>query len=197
MDVTYRKAHNKECSILAEYIYSASNGVLDYLFKDTVPGMTVIQLLTFGLEDEQKYNSYKGVIVAEYNNKVIGMLQAYSYIHHEIDDEMRAFIPRERLEQFEEFYNSRVDNSFLINAMYVDEKHRRKGIANHLISIAREEAKSCGFEKLSLFVLADNTPAQQLYYSNGFIHEKDIEFDDAVKFNHEGRLYLMSCDIGK
>jgi len=87
MDVTYRKAHNKECSILAEYIYSASNGVLDYLFKDTVPGMTVIQLLTFGLEDEQKYNSYKGVIVAEYNNKVIGMLQAYSYIHHEIDDE--------------------------------------------------------------------------------------------------------------
>jgi len=194
MDIIYRKAHNNECSMLAEYIYYASEGVLDYLFKDTIPGMTVTQLLTYGLEDEQRYNYYESVMVAEYNNNIIGMLQAYSSIHHKIDDEMRSFIPGERLEKFEEFYNSGVDNSLLINAMYVDEKYRRKGIANKLISLVREEAKSYGLDKLSLFVLADNTSAQKLYHSNGFKTVKEIGFNDAAKINHEGGFYLMSCD---
>lgn len=194
MDITYRKAYNNECSILAEYIYYASDGVLDYLFKDTIPGMTVNQLLTFGLEDEQRYNSYKGVIVAEYNHKIIGMIQAYSNIHHKIDDEMRSFIPGERLEQFEDFYKSRVDNSFLINAMYVDEKYRRKGIASKFIAMIREVAKSYGFDKLSLFVLSDNTSAQKLYHCNGFEIVKEIAFNDSARINHEGSFYLMSCD---
>ncbi|MGS0763761.1 GNAT family N-acetyltransferase [Syntrophomonas curvata] len=195
MDIAYRKAYNSECPMLAEYIYYASDGVLDYLFKDTISGMTVTQLLIFGLEDEQRYNSFKGVIVAEYNDKIVGMIQAYSNMHHKIDDEMRSFIPEERLEQFEEFYNSRVDNSFLINAMYVDEKYRRKGIASRLISTVREEAKSCGFDKLSLFVLSDNISAQKLYQYNGFKSVKEITFNDSAKINHEGGFYLMLCDI--
>ncbi len=195
MNITYRKAHNNECSMLAEYIYYASDGILDYLFNDTIPNMTVTQLLTFGLADEQRYNSYKGVIVAEYNYKIIGMIQAYSNIHHKIDDEMRSFIPMKRLERFNEFYNSRVDNSFFINAMYVDEEYRRKGIANKLISLVREEAKSCGFDKLSLFVLSDNISAQKLYHYNGFKTVKEIAFNDSAKIKHEDGFYLMSCDI--
>lgn len=195
MDITYRDAQNSDCPILAEFIYYASDGVLDYLFKDTIPDMTVTQLLTFGLEDEQRYNSYKGVMVAEYNHSIIGMIQAYSNIHHRIDDEMRSFIPGERLEQLKEFYDSRIDNSFLINAMYVDEKFRRKGIANQLMAMVREEARSLGFDKLSLFVLSDNTPAQKLYHSNGFKTVKEIAFNDSAKVNHEGGFTLMACDI--
>lgn len=195
MDITYRNAQTKDCPMLAEYIYYASDGVLDYLFKGTIPGMTVTQLLTFGLEDEQRYNSYKGIILAEYNQKLIGMIQAYSYIHHKIDDEMKSFIPGERLEQFKEFYDSRVDNSLLINAMYVDENFRRKGIANKLLSTVKEDARSMGFDKLSLFVLSDNMPAQKLYYSNGFKIVKEIIFNDSAKINHEGGFNLMACDI--
>ncbi len=191
MDIVYRNAQNNDCPMLAEFIYYASDGVLDYLFKDTIPDLTVTQLLTFGLEDEQRYNSYKGVIVAEYNHSIIGMIQAYSNMHHKIDDEMRSFIPGERLEQFKDFYDSRVDNSLLINAMYVDEKFRRKGIANKLISMVKEEARSMDFDKLSLFVLSDNLPAQKLYHSNGFKIVKEIVFNDSAKINHEGGFNLM------
>lgn len=195
MDIVYRNAQIDDCPMVAEFIYYASDGVLDYLFKDTIPNMTVTQLLTFGLEDEQRYNSYKGVIVSEYSQSIIGMIQAYSNIYHEIDDEMRSIIPGERLEQFKEFYDSRVDNSLLINAMYVDEKFRRKGIANKLIAMVREEARSLGFDKLSLFVLADNMPAQELYHSNGFKTMKKIAFNDSAIINHEGGINLMACDI--
>lgn len=195
MDIVYRNAKNNDCPVLAEFIYYASDGVLDYLFKDTIPDLTVTQLLTFGLEDEQRYNSYKGVIVAEYNDNIVGMIQAYSEVHHKIDDEMRSFIPGERLEQFKEFYDSRVDNSILINAMYVDEKYRRKGIANKLISMVKEEARSMGFDKLSLFVLSDNMPAQNLYLSTGFKTVKEIMFNDSDNINHENGFNLMACDI--
>lgn len=195
MDIIYRKAQYSDCPIVAQYIYYASDGLLDYLFKDAIPDMTVTQLLTYGLADEQRYNSYKGVIIAEYNQQIIGMLQAYSHIHHQIDDEMRAIIPGERLEQLREFYDSSVDNSLLINAMYVDEKFRRQGIASQLISMVREEASSLGFDKLSLFVLADNTPAQELYRSTGFKTVKEVAFNDAAKINHAGGIDLMVCDI--
>lgn len=194
MNITYRNAQYNDSPILAEYIYYASDGLLDYLFKDTIPDMTVTQLLTYGMQDEQRYNSYKSVIVAEYNQKIIGMIQAYSNTHHKIDDEMRAIIPGERLEQLKEFYSSGVDNSLLINTMYVDEKFRRQGIAKKLISMVREEARFLGFDKLSLFVLSDNIPAQKLYDSNGFTTVKDIMFNDSVKINHEGGIYLMVCD---
>lgn len=82
-----------DCAKIAEYIYYASDGLLDYLFKDTIPDMTVTQLLTYGLQDEQRYNSYKSVFLAEYDRQIIGMLQAYSNTHHKIDDEMRSIIP--------------------------------------------------------------------------------------------------------
>ncbi|MEQ8176025.1 MAG: GNAT family N-acetyltransferase [Syntrophomonadaceae bacterium] len=195
MVITYRSAQNNDCPILAEYIYFASDGVLDYLFKDTIADITVTQLLTFGLEDEQRYNSYKGIVVAEHNQQIVGIIQAYSNIHHQIDDEMRYFIPGERLDQFREFYDSRVDNSLLINAIYVDEKFRRQGIANQLISMVREEASSLDFDELSLFVFSDNIPAQKLYYSNGFKTVKEIAFNDSVKINHEGVIHLMACAI--
>jgi len=195
MDITYRKAQYSDCPMVAEYIYYASDGLLDYLFKDAIPDMTVTQLLTYGLADVERHNSYKGVVVAESNKQIIGMLQAYSTIHHQIDDEMRAIIPGEKLEQLNEFYNSRVDNSLLINAMYVDERFRRQGVASQLISLAREEARSQGYDKLSLFVLADNTPAQKLYESTGFKTVKEVIFNDAAKINHTGGIDLMACDL--
>lgn len=195
MDINYRDAQKNDCQMLAQYIYYASDGVLEYLFEDIIPGMTVTQLLTHGLQDEKRYNSYKDITVAENNQKIVGMIQSYSSIHHRIDGEMKSFLPRERLEQFNEFYNSRVDNSLLINTMFVDEKFRCKGIGTALISLARNKAKSLGFNKLSLFVLSDNITAQKVYHSNGFKIKKEIDFEDAAKINHKGGFYLMACDI--
>lgn len=195
VNISYRKAHVNESPILAEFTYYASEGLLDYMFNDTIPDLTVTQLLTFGFEDESRYNSYKGVFVAECNGRIAGMIQAYSGKHHEIDDEMRSIIPGERLEQLGEFYGSRIDNSFLINAMYVDEKCRRRGIASRLMALVRDEAKSCGFDKLCLFVFADNLPAQKLYEGCGFKTVKNIAFNDSAILNHDRGICLMSCDI--
>jgi GNAT superfamily N-acetyltransferase len=190
MDIKYRNAQKKDCSKVAEYINYASDGVLDFLFEDTVGGMTVAQILTYGLEDENGHNSYKSVIVAEYNLDIIGIIQSYSSKYHRIDDEMRSFFPKEKLEQFKEFYESRIDNSLLINAMFVNKDFRCKGIGTRFISLAKTKAESLGFDKLSLFVLTDNLNAQKVYHSNGFKIVKEIKLKDTVKINHKGEMYL-------
>ncbi len=195
MDIKYRNAQKEDCSKIAEYINYASDGILDFLFEDINAGMTVTQILTYGLEDENSHDSYKSVIVAEYGLDIIGTVQSYSSIYHRIDDEMRSFFSKEKLEQFKEFYESGIDNSLLINAMFVNKDFRCKGIGTKFISLTKTKAKSLGFDKLSLFVLADNLNAQKVYYSNGFKIAKEIKLKKAAKFNHKSEIYLMNCDI--
>ena len=195
MNIKYREAQKEDCLLLAEYIYYASDGVLEYLFKDIIPDMTVTQLLTHGLQDEKRYNSYKNVIVAEYNQKIVGMMQSYSSIYHKIDDEMKSFLPSERLEQFKDFYNTKVDNSLLINTIFIDVKFRRKGIGTAFISLAREKARSLDFDTLSLYVLSDNATALKVYHYNGFEVIKEIDLKDAAIINHKGGIYLMDRNI--
>lgn len=197
MDIEYREAQTEDCPVLAEYIYHASDGLLDYLFEGIIPGLTVTQLLTHGLEDETRYNSYRSVLVAEYSHHVIGLIQVYPSLYHRIDDEMRTFIPGERLEKLTEFYRSGIDNSLLINAMFVAKEFRCRGIGAALLALARAKAKakSMGLRKLSLFVLADNIIAQNVYHANGFKRIKEIEFQDGAKINHEGGFYSMACDV--
>lgn len=157
--------------------------------------MTVTQILTYNLESEKGYDSYKSVIVAEDNLDIIGMIQSYSSVYHRIDEEMRSFFPEEKLEQFKEFYESKIDNSLLINSMFVHEDYRCKGIGTRFISLAKEKGKSLDFDTLSLFVLADNLNAQKVYQSNGFKISKEIKLKNSVGINHTDGIYLMVCDI--
>ena len=127
---------------------------------------------------------------------VITALYAFLTIRFEdTSPEMRSFLPEEKLEQFKEFYESRIDNSLLINAMFVSKDFRCNGISTCFISLVKVKAKSLGFDKLSLFVLKDNLNAQKVYYSNGFKIAKEIKLKDAIKINHKDGIYLMDCDI--
>ena len=195
MDITYRDAQKQDCPRIAEYIYYASDGILDFLFESVLGGMTVPQILTHGLENEDRYESYKSVTVAEYGPDIVGIVQAYPSVHHRIDDGMRSFFSAKKLELFREFYESRVEDSLQINAMFGDERFRRRGIGTRMIALAGERAKSLALDKLSLFVLADNLNAQKVYRANGFKTIKEIGLEDAAGPSRGRRVYLMSRHI--
>ena len=55
-----------------------------------------------------------------------------------------------------------------IYLVYVDKKHRRKGIASALIDRARNWAKSRGDRQIGLMVSSKNQPALNLYRNLGF-----------------------------
>lgn len=185
----YREATHDNIKILVEYINRASDGMLEILFNGNSGNMTVSQILKYGLDEENGRDSYKNVIVAEDNDNIIGMIQYYDSKYHHLDDSMKTFLAEDKVKLFSEFYETRIEKSIVINAMYVDEKYRKQGIGTNLISLSKDRAKSLDLNILSLYVYSDNITAQSFYFANGFTISKQI------KLNRESEIYLMSCNI--
>ena len=195
MEVSYRKGKKEDCTVLAGLINTASEGIIEYLFHDLVPGMTPVKIVAHNLSAEDSFYSYKNAIVAEYNQNPIGVSLSYPSSFHQITEEMKNFLPEDRLEHFQSFYASRIEDSLFLNALCVDEQFRGKGIGTRLISLTRQKARENGFNALSLMVLADNKDAQRLYARCGFKTVKAVELNPHDLIPHEGGCLLLKCAI--
>jgi GNAT superfamily N-acetyltransferase len=71
---------------------------------------------------------------------------------------------------------------WLLNDLYVDENHRRQGIANALLERAEDEARQAGAARIWLRTTLDNAPARALYENRGWVLD-DIfcRYDLALK----------------
>jgi GNAT superfamily N-acetyltransferase len=58
---------------------------------------------------------------------------------------------------------------WLLNDLYVDENHRRQGIANALLEGAETEARRAGAARIWLRTALDNAPARALYENRGWV----------------------------
>jgi len=107
MSINYRPAEIEDSGKLAELINIASDGIVEYLFHDLVPGMTPIQVIAHNLENDNYPHSYRSAVVAAQEKDVVGMALSYPSSYHKITDEMRGFFPADRLEHLRYFYSSR------------------------------------------------------------------------------------------
>jgi ribosomal protein S18 acetylase RimI-like enzyme len=195
MEISYRNGRKEDCTVLAKLINIASGGVIKYLFHDLIPGMKPVQMVAHNLSAEDSYYSYKSAIVAEYNQNLIGASLSYSSQFHRITEEMKNFLPEDRLEHFKSFYSSRVEDSLFLNALCVDEQFRGNGIGTQLITLTKKKAKEEGLKALSLMVFLDNIDAQRLYVRCGFKTVESVELKSHELIPHEGGCLLMKCDI--
>lgn len=195
MEITYRNGKKEDCRVLVKFVNIASEGVLEFLFHDLIPDMSPIQMVAHNLGAENSYYSYKNAIVAEYKQNLTGISLSYPSSFHQITEEMKNFLPEDRLEHFKSFYSSRVEDSLFLNALCVDERFRGQGIGTELIFLTKKKAKEIGYKALSLMVLADNTEAQRLYSRCGFIIAEAVELKSHELIPHEGGCFLMKCEI--
>ncbi|QEY57836.1 GNAT family N-acetyltransferase [Pseudomonas sp. C27(2019)] len=61
---------------------------------------------------------------------------------------------------------------WIINDLYVAEEARRKQVANQLLKVVAEQARSNNVVRLRVSILASNDIAQRLYESAGFLEDK-------------------------
>ena len=59
-----------------------------------------------------------------------------------------------------------------INALEIDEDHRRRGLATMLITAAENEARRQGFSTIGLGVEISNEPAKRLYEKLGYSYQQ-------------------------
>ncbi|WP_027951145.1 GNAT family N-acetyltransferase [Haliea salexigens] len=193
MNLKYRQGKREDSQRIAELDYIASDGVVEYLFHDLVPGLSALQLLSNGLEQDEYPHTFRSCIVAESDQEIVGMALSYPAEHHCITDELANFLPADRLKRFREFYSSRVEGSYFLDAMSVEEKYRGLGIGKALLEKTKVKASSEGYSELSLIVFADNTRAINLYEHSGFKRVKNIELQPHHLIPHEGGCILMNC----
>ena len=116
MEISYRNGRKEDCAILAEFINIVSGGVIEYLLHDLVPDMKPVQMVAHNLSVDDSYYSYKNAIVAEYKQNLIGESLSYPSSFHRTTEEMKNFLPQDRLEHFKSFNSARVEDSLLLYA---------------------------------------------------------------------------------
>lgn len=195
VSVTYRAARPEDSLILAELTNIASGGVVEYLFHDLLPGVSSVQIVAQGLKSDLAPHSYKNGIVAERNGEVVGMAMSYASDLHGVTDEMRAFVPGDRLEHLKDFYDARVENSWYLDALAVNPEFRGKGIGTELIGLVKAKARDKGYRTLSLITFADNETALRVYRRAGFERAREVEILPNEFIDHEGGGLLLECDI--
>jgi len=193
MNITYRTGRAEDCLKLAEFIYIASDGVVEFLFRDLIPGRSPQQIVAHNIDKDTGHYTYKNTVVAEDGRNVVGVSFFYPSRYHVISKEMRQFFPEERLEHLKHVLSGRVENSLYLDTLCVDEKFRGDGIGAKLISMTKKKAAAQGYNALSLIALADNTNAHRLYYRCGFEIVSHVEMAPHELIPHEGGAYLMRC----
>jgi ribosomal protein S18 acetylase RimI-like enzyme len=195
MAITYRNGKKEESLRIAELIDIAAGGTLNYLFHDLVPNMTPVQLIAQGLATENPAHSYTNTIVAIVQQHIVGMALSYPSAYHQITEEMRQFLPADRLEHFQQFYAARIDQSLFLDAICVDEHFRGQNIGSELIGLTKRRAREQGYPTVSLIVFADNIRAQRLYRRCGFQVVQQVELRRHAFIPHDGGCLVMQCGL--
>lgn len=193
--ITYRSGRKADCRRIAELDAIASGGAIDFLFHDLVPGMTPVDVVTTELEQDRYPHTFRNVIVAQHESRIVGMALSFPAQHHTISDEMREFLPADRLAHFHHFFSSRIDGSYFLDALSVDHRFRRLGIGGKLIDLTAHKARQEGFASLSLITFADNSIARRLYAQKGFVVVRPIDLKPHKRIPHQGGCVLMNCDV--
>lgn len=195
MDVNYRQGTINDSHRIAELDYVASDGAVEYLFHDLVPNTSALQLLAQGLAQDIYPHTFRSCIIAEANQQIIGMALSYPASFHCITDELKNFLPPDRLEKFHDFYSSRVEGSYFLDAMCVEETYRGFGIGKSLLDRTKSKARTEGYTELSLIVFADNNQAIRLYEDQGFKVVKHIALTPHSLVPHEDGCLLMNANL--
>ncbi|MDY6955817.1 MAG: GNAT family N-acetyltransferase [Pseudomonadota bacterium] len=195
MNLTYRHGMIGDCHRIAELDYEASDGAVEYLFRGLVPNRSALKLLSDGLQKDIYPHTFRSCIVAEADQAIVGMALSYPASFHRITDELENFLPADRLKRFHDFYSSRVEGSYFLDAMCVDESHRRLGIGKELLERTKSKASNEGYGHLSLIVFSDNVVAIDLYKNHGFKVVKNINLEPHDLLPHNGGCLLMNVEI--
>lgn len=195
MEIDYRDARQSECLKLAQYINETAGGLLDYLYHGLIPGRETIDLLAEFLADGDRYDSYTSITVAEYQGEIIGLVSSYPASYHGIDREMEEFFPKSRLDLVRGFFETRVEDSYYLSAIYVSDQFRNRGIGSKLISLTKEKAKLYGYKELTLLVLENNEVAIEVYRKNGFKKIKHAKLGKNDFMSNAEGVFLLSSEL--
>ncbi|GIM29430.1 hypothetical protein CPJCM30710_20960 [Clostridium polyendosporum] len=185
MKVKVRKTKSNDFGMIAELIYSTEP------FPQVIWGKgkkeQILERILELLEDEDNRYSSKLVMVAELNDRVVGMILLIPYVElrrlsKNTDKILLKYQHKDFRKRFIEYkelsYNleeAEREELYISNIAVFDE-FRGKGIGRALFEKAEEEAYLIGFDKLSL--TTKDEKVIKYYISEGFTIEQVMKLED-------------------
>ncbi|HOD15255.1 MAG TPA: GNAT family N-acetyltransferase [Spirochaetota bacterium] len=196
MIITYRDACPEDCPAIAGLDRIAAGGVLDFLYRDLVPGMSPVELAAEILSHDDESYSFRNARVAETGGEVAGMLISYHSSHHALSDTITDYFPRDRIDHIRVLFTAKVPESLYIDSLAVHAPWRRHGIGGELLAHAARKARGMGLDTLSLITFADNKIAHRLYGKYGFKLVQQLPLHPHELIPHRGGIYVMAAPAG-
>jgi ribosomal protein S18 acetylase RimI-like enzyme len=184
-----RAARAEDSEAIARFICMAGDGLYEFLFDDLIPFVTAVDFLAAGVAGEGYPISYRHCRVAVDGERVVGAANVFPADW--LREERYALLPAERQEHVRAMMQLQDWGSMFLNSLAVSEACRGQGVGARLLDWACAQARAQGFDRLSLHVWADNTPAIAFYAARGFVRLGLAEVAAHARLAHAGGSLLM------
>lgn len=196
-----RAATVNDCPKIAQLFSIASDGVANYVWSTIqadYPGLSLIEIGTKRYAQEQTDFSYQNCVVVECNGEVIGMMVSFplkaSVAESEPNSEVANHFEPDVLAPYNRL-KLKAPKTWYIGGIALFPAFRGQGIGTQLLDIARIQAQSQGFQKLSLLAFEQNKRAVKLYERNRFkvIERTSVVPDELIHYT--GNVLLMLAPV--
>jgi GNAT superfamily N-acetyltransferase len=189
--VSYRSALASDSGAVAPLFCLAGGGLYEFLFDDLSPSFTAEDILAAGIAADATPISYRNCHVAvDAAGAVVGVANAFPA--DLVGQQGPAFLPHDRRSHVRPILLVQDWGSMFLNVLAVCDGWHGRGVGTRLLAWAERQARSAGFNRLSLHVWADNATAREFYRARGFLERGVAEMASHPRLLHRGGSILMS-----
>ena len=194
MDLQIRTALVCDIPHLAYIWLEATGGVIEALYEGAIPGRQTNEIVELLFSRSSSTTRFSNAIIAEEDGVVVGGIHAYPEAEEE-NNPADPLIDEARLSVIKPFMELHVTGGYYIVAVALYPQARNKGIAKRLLQRAESNAKSLGFEQVSLHVFEQNSVARSLYSRLGYQEQGSHPVVAHPRIRYGGDLMLMTKSL--
>ena len=194
MDLKIRTAHACDIPHLAGIWLEATAGLVEALYERAIPGRRTNEIVEHLFSRSGTTTCFSNAIIAEKGDVVVGGLHAYPEAQ-EAHDPSCPLVEENRYNVLEPFGELHATGSYYIVAVAVYPPARNKGIAKRLLQRAESDARSQGFEQISLHTFEQNSVARSLYTRLGYEEEARRPVVAHPRIRYGGDILLMTKSL--
>ena len=195
MSFSLRFGHIDDAALITDFVLEAGGGLFEFLLDGILPGVRARQLIRISVSEDDSALSYSNAVLAFHDDHCVGLALGYDSVEFGIPPILKSIVPSRRYKALAPVLSQRLEPSWYINTLVVNEEARGLGVGRALLDFSANLAEELGFEVLTLHVWADNYVALKLYESVGFQSQSLLAVETQKDLDHSGGMLLMRAPL--